>query len=101
MSRFFSILPLKASPESRSEAIGVFIETGVIEQCRQAIPGFVSGFMLKSMQDDAAACVLVEWKDRQAYDDWMSSPLRGTNERRLFEPPPLSHLYELVHEVQR
>ena len=101
MSRFLSILTLNAAPESRDEAIDVFIASGVIERCRESIPGFVSGMLLKSMHDAGAACVLVEWKNRQAYDDWMSSPLRGSHEKRLFEPPPLSHLYELVHEVQR
>ena len=103
MASFFSILTLNAAPEDRDEAISRFIASGPIEKCRDAIPGFVSGRLLKSMDDPSLAHVLVEWRDRRAYEDWMASPLRGGGDpdRRLFSPPTRSHLFELAHEVVR
>ncbi|PZQ77467.1 MAG: hypothetical protein DI563_03625 [Variovorax paradoxus] len=100
MTRYFSILPLTAAPEVRSDAVATFIENGVIETCRDVIPGFINGSLLQSRHDPSSACVLVEWRDEMAYEAWMNSPHRGGG-KRLFDPPGRSHLYELVHRVDR
>lgn len=95
------LLKLRSDPGRREDAIAAFKSSGIIEKCRDAIPGFVGGALMKSRQDAAAACVLVEWRDEQAYEDWMNSPARGSDDKRIFEPPTRSHLYEMVHEVRR
>ncbi len=101
MQRFVSVLPLSALPAVREAAIDTFVETAVIERCREAIPGFIRGTLLRSRHDPSAACVVVEWRDEQAFEDWMNHPSRGSGEKRLFAPSGRSHLYEVVHEVGR
>lgn len=101
MQRFVSVLPLSALPDAREAAIASFVEVGVIERCRDSIPGFISGTLLRSKHDPSAACVVVEWRDEHAFEDWMNHPSRGGGEKRLFAPPGRSHLYEVVYEVRR
>lgn len=102
MAAFFSLLNLKCPANRRDDAIAQFLDGKIIESCRDTVPGFVSGRLLRSMDDPGATCVLVEWQDKQAFEDWMSSPVRGARSQdSLFEPPGRSHLFEVVHEVRR
>lgn len=98
MPRFFSFLSLRSS--SREQALRDFVAGGIIEKCRDVVPGFVGAALLSSLHDHEAAAVLVEWKDEQAYLDWQRSParesLRGAER---FEAPGPSQLFTVAHEV--
>lgn len=103
MSPYLSILKLSAPPGRLEEAITQFIDNRVIEICKDAIPGFLSGRLVRPVADDVSqAWVLCEWTDQQAFEDWMNSPLRGGgNEARLFMPPGRSELFQTAHAVVR
>lgn len=101
MSNFISVLQLRATT-SRAEAIQQFISAGVIEACRDTIPGFVKGTLLEALDDDRCACVIVEWQDRESFEQWMHSPVReALGEHSGFTAPGRSMLFGHVHDVHR
>lgn len=102
MKPYISVLQLRSPPDRRAEAIAQFMQRGVLQICRDAVPGFLSGRLLQSQDDPDLACVICEWTDRAAFEQWMSSPLRSPNvPDRLFEPSGRSALFELVEELHR
>lgn len=102
MAPYVSVLMLRSPPGRLDEAIAQFEERRVLETCRDAVPGFVSGRLLRSLDDADAACVICEWTDRAAFEQWMASPLRspGTTDR-VFEPAGRSAVFELVRALRR
>lgn len=102
MSPHVSVLLLR-SPEGRlDEAIAQFVQARVLETCRDAVPGFISGRLLRAHGDAQQACVICEWTDEAAFEQWMNSPLRSPpNAGRVFEPAGRSMLFELVQELRR
>ncbi len=102
MASYLSVLMLRSPPDRLDEAIAQFQERRVLETCRDAVPGFVSGRLLKSQDDPQLACVICEWVDRAAFEQWMSSPLRSPQvAERLFEPAGRSQLFEPVQALHR
>lgn len=102
MAAYFSVLTLRSPPGRLDEAIAQFIDRRVLETCRDAVPGFVSGRLLRSQDDDTQACVICEWTDRAAFEQWMTSPRRGpATPDRVFEAAGRSALFELVQELHR
>ena len=102
MANYVSILTLRAPVGRRDEAMDQFMRAGVLETCRDAVPGFVSGRLLRSQDDEGVACVVCEWTDREAFEQWMNSPRRGGGgSQRIFEPAGRSALFELVQELHR
>jgi len=102
MATYFSVLTLHSPPGRLDEAIDQFIDRRVLETCRDAVPGFVSGRLLRSHDDATQVCVICEWTDRAAFEQWMTSPRRGgATPDRVFEPSGRSALYELVQELHR
>lgn len=102
MAHYTSVLTLRSPPGRLDEAIAQFIDRRVLETCRDAVPGFVSGRLMRSQDDPAQACVICEWTDRAAFEQWMSSPQRApATPDRVFEPTGRSALYELVQELRR
>ena len=102
MARHVSILMLR-SPEGLMEAaIAQFIDGRVLETCRDEVPGFISGRLLRAQDEAQLACVVCEWTDRAAFEQWMSSPKRNSaTPGRVFEPSGRSTLFELVQELRR
>lgn len=102
MATYVSVLTLRSPPGRLDEAMAQFAERRVLETCRDAVPGFLSGRLMRSHDDPQVACVICEWVDRQAFEQWMSSPLRspGTGDR-VFEPAGRSALFESVLELRR
>lgn len=99
---YISVLSLRSPPGRREEAIAQFMDRGVLQTCRDAVPGFLSGRLLRSQDDEGLACVICEWADRQAFEQWMASPLRSSaHPDRIFEPSGRSALFELVEELKR
>ena len=99
---YVSILTLRSPPGVRAQAIAQFVERQVLQICRDAVPGFLSGRLLRSLDDDDQACVICEWASRDAFEQWMSSPHRGGGgAERLFEPSGRSALFESVQALRR
>lgn len=102
MAPYLSVLTLRSPPGRRDEAIAQFESRRVLETCRDAVPGFVSGRLLRSHDDPDTVCVICEWADREAFEQWMTSPLRsGDTPGRVFEPSGRSALFELVQALHR
>lgn len=102
MAPYVSVLMLRSPPRRLDEAIAAFEARGVLSTCRDAVPGFVSGRMLRSLDDPDAACVICEWADRAAFEQWMASPRRGSGGAdRIFETAGRSALFELAGGLQR
>lgn len=102
MTPYISVLQLRSPPGQRAQALAQFMELGVLRTCRDAVPGFLSGRLLQSQDDADLACVICEWTSREAFEQWMSSPLRSPNvPDRIFEPSGRSALFELVDELRR
>ncbi|MBP8306483.1 MAG: antibiotic biosynthesis monooxygenase [Burkholderiaceae bacterium] len=101
MAHFISVLTLRSAAGRLDEAIAQFTQGRVLETCRDAVPGFISGRLLRSHDDENQACVICEWADRDAFEQWMSSPRRGGGPNRIFEPAGRSALFEVVQELYR
>jgi heme-degrading monooxygenase HmoA len=102
MSPYISILTLRSLPGRREEALAQFTQRRVLETCRDVVPGFLSGRLLRSHDDDDLACVICEWTDRAAFEQWMNSPHRRSDaSQRLFEASGRSALFELEQELRR
>lgn len=103
MAPWVSVLSLRCAPEQRDAAIAQFIEHRVLETCRDAVPGFLSGRMLKSCDDAGAVIVICEWVDQAAFEQWMNSPRRNNQSGadRLFAPAGRSALYVLAQGLAR
>lgn len=102
MDRYVSVLMLRSAPGKLAEAIAQFEDARVLQTCRDAVPGFVSGRLLRSEDDPTSACVICEWTDRAAFEQWMSSPLRRSDRPgRLFEPSGRSALFAQIQQVDR
>lgn len=102
MTAYVSVLMLR-SPEGRlDEALTQFMGNRVLETCRDVIPGFLSGRLLRATEDPNQACVICEWVDRAAFEQWMTSPHRRSSAPgRVFEPSARSQLFELVQDMRR
>lgn len=102
MAKHLSMLTLRCPPGRREEALAQFTQYGVLAICRDAVPGFLWGSLLRSRDDEDTACVICEWVDEAAFEQWMNSPLRSVDTpERLFEPSGRSALFELVQTLQR
>lgn len=102
MATYVSVLSLRCPAGRLDEAIAQFVDRRVLEICRDAVPGFISGRLLRSHDASDQACVICEWTDRAAFEQWMASPQRGAaTPDRVFEPAGRSALFELVQELRR
>ena len=102
MANYISVLTLRCAPELREQALAQFMERQVLETCRDAVPGFVSGRLLRARDDAGSACVICEWTDQAAFEQWMSSPRRNAPAPdKLFQASGRSALFELVQQLDR
>ncbi len=102
MAAICSVLHLRCPPGRLDEALAQFEAARVLETCREAVPGFINGRLLRSLDDDATACVICEWESREAFEQWQASPRRRVDiPERLFEPSGRSAVYAQVREVHR
>lgn len=99
---YLSILTLRSPPGRLNDAMQQFMDNQVLQTCRDAVPGFLSGRLLRSQDDPDQACVICEWVDREAFEQWMTSPRRGSGGSvRIFEPAGRSALFEVVQVLSR
>ena len=102
MASYLSVLMLRSPAGRLEEAMNQFVEREVLQVCRDAVPGFVSGRLLRSNDQADTACVICEWEDQAAFEQWMSSPARNpATPERIFEPSGRSALFFTVHSLYR
>ncbi|MCA0241662.1 MAG: antibiotic biosynthesis monooxygenase [Proteobacteria bacterium] len=102
MARHVSVLTLRCPPGRREEALAQFMQRRVLEVCRDAVPGFIAGRLLRSRDDEGSVCVICDWVDEAAFEQWMNSPRRNMDvAERLFEPAGRSALFEEVQALAR
>jgi len=100
MAPYLSILQLRAPAGRREEAITQFKNNRVLETCQEAVPGFISGRLLRSRDEDTLVCVICEWTGPDAFEQWMNSPRRGGGgPDRIFSAAGRSALFELVQSL--
>lgn len=95
-------LTARALPGRRDELVTAFVTRRVIEECCEAIPGFIHGELLLCEDDPDAVSVTVEWQNRQAFDTWQTSPVRaaqGAGLVHLLQALPVSQLFRRQHVV--
>lgn len=82
-SKVRSFLAARSKPGQRDSLIEAFVGLQVFEECRQSIPGFISGELLVSAEDPDAVKVSVLWADRASWQSWQDSPLRMVQQATL------------------
>lgn len=73
----------RAKPGLRDDALKAYRTHRVLEDCANAIPGLIHGFLLASREDADAFAVVAEWADQASLDAWLAHPLRQDKEDAL------------------
>lgn len=74
---FVSQMAVKIRPGRRAEAIAAFKERRVLEECADAVPGFLKGRLLLSTDCPDAFVVEAEWTNLSDIADWQNHPVRS------------------------
>jgi heme-degrading monooxygenase HmoA len=53
-----------------------YMQRRIIEECAETIPGFLHGELMRSHDGDGLHCVMCQWADKAAYEQWVASPVR-------------------------
>lgn len=95
-----SLLSFRVHPGQREAAVQVYVSTRVLEECAEAIPGFLSGELVLSHDDPDAMCVVALWDCAASYRQWLASPVRAAQAPD-FAPflvqTPTSAIFDLAH----
>ncbi|GAA6160324.1 antibiotic biosynthesis monooxygenase family protein [Ruegeria lacuscaerulensis] len=73
---FWTLLMIKVPAEKAKQTAEAFIHRNIIEECADAIPGFRHGELMVSHEGDGQLCVMCNWTDKAAYEQWVASPIR-------------------------
>ena len=71
-----STLTAKSMPGQREQLLAAFFKRRVLQECQEAIPGFVSAEVLLSLTDADELQISVLWRDLTAWQDWQNSEVR-------------------------
>ncbi len=94
-----STLTAKSLPGQREKLIAAFFRRRVLQECQEAIPGFVSAEVLLSLSDEDELQVSVLWRDQSAWQAWQDSAVRLQQARDLapwLASAPVGQLYALA-----
>jgi heme-degrading monooxygenase HmoA len=76
-----SVLRLPVTPAGRGSFARTFHELGVFERSHES-GGFLTGRLLRPLDETGAFLVIAEWEDAAAYERWLTNPVRaGLGER--------------------
>ncbi len=78
-----STLTAKSIPGQREELLTAFFNRRVLQECQEAIPGFVSAEVLLSLTDVNELHISVLWRDQTAWQNWQDSEVRIKQEQHL------------------
>ncbi|MBB3178761.1 antibiotic biosynthesis monooxygenase [Variovorax sp. Sphag1AA] len=98
--KYRSLLTFQVRPGMRDEAVRTFVQGRVLEECAQAVAGFLSGELMLSQEDPDLMYVTAQWINEAAYQQWLASPVRAAQGPAL--APFLAHepsaaLLQIVH----
>ena len=71
-----STLTAKSMPGQREQLLAAFFQRRVLQECQEAIPGFVSAEVLLSLTDADELQISVLWRDQTAWQAWQDSAVR-------------------------
>ena len=71
-----TFLHARALPGRRAALVQIYAEQCVLAQCRDTVPGCLSGELLLSPTDPDALCVTVLWATQADHEAWLASPVR-------------------------
>ena len=95
-----SLLSLRVHPGQREAAALAFARGRVLEECAEAIPGFLGGELMLSHDDPGLMCVSALWDGEASYRQWLASPVRaaqGPHLAAFLAQAPSSALFETAH----
>ncbi len=78
-----SLMSITVKPGTRAAAIDAFFKRRVLEECREAIEGFISAQVLEDLTSPDRLSVLAEWENAAAFHEWVEHPLRMAQEADL------------------
>ncbi|MBD0404851.1 antibiotic biosynthesis monooxygenase [Flammeovirga sp. EKP202] len=74
--KFWSFLKIKALNVTAEKAAELHTKRHCIEECAKTIEGFIDGETLLSEDDPSLIQVVCGWTGREAYEEWLKSPVR-------------------------
>ena len=54
-----------------------FLERGVLSECAEAIPSFITGDLHRSSREPDRLCAIADWSDASGWHDWNTHPMRA------------------------
>ncbi len=79
--------------------MATFFRRRVFEECKAAVPGFISGEVLLSLTDADELQISVLWRDQSAWQAWQDSEVRlqqAHDLAPLLACAPIGKLYALA-----
>ncbi len=98
-----STLTAKSMPGQRKQLMAAFFQRRVLQECQEAIPGFVSAEVLLSLTDADELQVSVLWRDHAAWQAWQDSEVRLQQAQHLaplLACAPAGHLFALASHAE-
>ena len=95
-----SLLSFRVHPGQREAAARAYVCRRVLEECAEAIPGFLGGELMLSQDDPDLMCVIALWDCEASYQQWLASPVRaaqGPDLADFLAQDPSSALFEMAH----
>jgi heme-degrading monooxygenase HmoA len=73
---FCTFLMIKVPGDAADAFSEKYIQRRIIDECAETIPGFLHGELMQSDDGDGLHCVMCQWADKAAYEQWVASPVR-------------------------
>lgn len=97
---YISQMSVHIQQGQRDAAIRAFQERRVLEECAEAIPGFLSARILVEDGNNDTIMIEAEWRDAQSFQDWTRHPFRDAQERDLRQFLAAAPNTRLFHQVK-
>ena len=95
-----SLLTFRTHPGMREQAVRTVVRRRVLEECAEAIPGFLGGELALSPEDPDVICVTALWACEASYLQWLASPVRaaqGPDLAPFLAQAPVAALFGIAH----
>lgn len=73
---YCTLLMIKVPGDAAKAFSDKYIQRRIIDECAETIPGFLHGELMQSVDGDGLHCVMCQWTDKAAYEQWVASPVR-------------------------
>lgn len=98
--KYRSLLTFRVRPSMRDEAARTFVQGRVLEECAQAVAGFLGGELILSQEEPDLMHVTALWVNEAAYQLWLASAVRAAQGPALapfLADEPSAVLLQIVH----